>query len=149
MALYRNSCEKLKQLLQKFSCDTAVNLAQMKGVGKIKVRNVMKAREEYGGKLGITHLLQCGVGPALMSSITQDPLAAEVIKCVLYYQRLTQGSFELKIDSVISMDLGVINSAFVHLGSGTRVLSWSHLHLQMPRPYSPELCYREVPQHTC
>ena len=113
MALYRNSCEKLKQLLQKFSCDTAVNLAQMKGVGKIKVRNVMKAREEYGGKLGITHLLQCGVGPALMSSITQDPLAAEVIKCVLYYQRLTQGSFELKVRIItISLSKALFNFLF-------------------------------------
>ena len=100
---YRKTCERLKQLLQTFSCDTAVNLAQMKGVGKIKVRNIMKAREEYGGKLGITHLLQCGVGPALLSSITQDPLAAEVTNCVLYYQRLTQGSLGLKVRVIVSL----------------------------------------------
>ena len=100
---YRKTCERLKPLLQKFSCDTAVNLAQMKGIGNIKVRNVMKAREEYGGKLGITQLLQCGVGPALLSSIAQDPLAAEVMKCVLYYQRLSQGSFGLKVRVFISI----------------------------------------------
>ena len=87
---YKKACVRLKPLLLKFSCDTAENLARMKGIGKIKIRNIMKARDEYGESLGLVHLLQCGIGPALLASMTQDPLAAEVVKCVLYYQRLTE-----------------------------------------------------------
>lgn len=146
---YKRTCEKLKSLLQKFSCDSAANLAEIKGVGKTKVQSVLNAREKYGGPLGITHLLHCGIGPALLSSIIQDPLAADTVKYVLHYQRLTGGYFGPKIDSVVSLDLGVVNSALVQLGPSMEVLSWSNLDLQMPRPYSPELCYREVPQHIC
>ncbi len=45
---------------------------------------------------------------------------------------------------MVSVDLGVHNSACAHVDADLKVLGWKRLPLQMPKPYSPEKCYEEV-----
>lgn len=45
---------------------------------------------------------------------------------------------------ILSLDLGVVNSAYALLDNNFTIKSWTKVDFQMPKPYSPASCFENV-----
>lgn len=59
-----------------------------------------------------------------------------------------ENSFQI-ISSLVSIDIGLSNAAFVHVDRSKRVLDWKRISVPVQRPYSPVDCKKSVSNSTC
>ena len=50
----------------------------------------------------------------------------------------------MQFNSVLSVDIGLQNTAMTHLGTGLKLLEWRKPHLEITGPYSPAKLYDQV-----
>lgn len=116
MKNYQKTYLVLKDLLNKLKTDSESSLLQIGGLGPAKVKRILEARASVkeGRRLlrmmDIVNLNRLGLG-----TLTDDPDAADIAKCIAYYER--EFSMGKKLQKMVKGEMiercfDVVNSLF-------------------------------------
>jgi len=160
----RTAVDNTKRALAVLNNQPSHRLQELPGVGPKTAEKILSLRascRDNGQQIRIGDCLSVrGINAGLLAKIAGDDNVHSVIKYGTLYEQIFAGS-KSKVNRVIlllhhlikllqahskilSIDLGIHNSAYVLINAQYSVQEWKKLKLGMPSPYTPGVCFNQV-----
>ncbi|EDO36988.1 predicted protein [Nematostella vectensis] len=145
-----NLTEKQQQsILTELNTRSLEQLKATKYIGKNKAEALIQHRDQHGllsslqdlsgvrgfGKAFYDRLEKAGELPPITQKFSRQ---MEVIKTLL-----PEGALQ-KVDSIVSIDIGLQNAAWTHIDRDCQVLAWKQVHITRPKPYNPAILRPQI-----
>ncbi|CAB3993817.1 Transcription elongation factor, mitochondrial [Paramuricea clavata] len=148
LELFSNDQEKL--VLEQINARSLDDFCSTKGIGRARGKAIIEHRVKHGPFLSLVDLAAIkGFGKAFFKNLLESegvlPIQQKKHKLSNLTYLLTSQQ-KKTISSLVSIDIGLSNAAYVHIDRKKRILDWKRISVPVARPYNPVNCKKSVCQ---
>ena len=145
LELFSNDQERF--LLEQINERSLEDFRNTKGIGEARGNAIIEHRMRHGSLSSLVDLAAIkGFGRAFFKNLLETDGVLPVRQNKHKLSDLLTPQQKKSISSLVSIDIGLSNAAYVHVDRAKRILDWKRISVPVPRPYSPMSCKKSVQQ---